>query len=73
MSAVRRRHWPTIWVDIEEPLLLLSVLGDVDLGKLVREPAQDAALVVTVQDRLYSMITHPSSSKVIEILIPFGV
>lgn len=67
------RHWPTVWVDVKEPLLLLGVLGDVDLGELIRESGQDVVLIVMAQDRLCVVSTDPSSSKVMEILMPLGV
>ena len=69
-KAIRQSRNPAVGVDFQEPRFLLRILGDVNrmgfvwdsVGPLLSRDGK------TLQDR-----TYPSSSKVMEILMPFGV
>ena len=62
-----------IWIDLEEPRLLLSVLGYLNLGGVVRQTGQLASVSHGTILLGNPFFTDPSSSKVIEIFTPFGV
>lgn len=69
-EGIRQCRDPAIGVDIEEPSFFLRVFGDVNRMGFV----WDSVLLRLLTDgRTLQGKTYPSSSKVMEILMPFGV
>lgn len=60
----------SIGIDFEEPRFFLRVFGDVDRMGLVRDPVRPGLLAGR---GALQVVTYPSSSNVMEILMPFGV
>ena len=69
-EGVRQCRDPAIGVDIEEPSLFLRTLGDVNRMGSVWD---SVGLRLLTDRRTLQAKTYPSSSKVMEILMPFGV
>lgn len=69
-KGIRQCRNPAVGVDFQEPRFLLRVLGDVNRMGLVWD---SIGLLLLTDGKTLQGNTYPSSSKVMEILMPFGV